>query len=248
MHELTARAWRGLPELYRAADEERLEGEDGMPLLRFMSLLGDQAGELEDLLDRIASHLSPEGRWISELSDPATADAAWLGWLAQLAGIKPPTVAGAGESYAQVILDLPTYGDVDDLGTYAVLARYGQAGGSGPEAVRALLLDAAATLRAGSTAAWDGIIQPWLTGTRTVLHDRHFGGDPWALRLRTYAAETPNPSVVAAVLAQARRPAGLDLTWELYGAEYSTIVEEFATYGDVDDLPSYEALQAFTPL
>lgn len=249
--ELTRRWWEDLPELYRAADEERSEGDDGMPLLRFLSLLGDQAGELEQLVDRILPHLV-EGRWISELTDPGLADEAWLGWLAQLAAVQPPLGTGSAESYAQVILDFPTYGDVEALGTYAVLARHGQDitdAGPGPGEVRDLLANAAAARRVGSTAAWEAAITPLLTGTQTVLHERIFGGDPWHLRFETFAAETPSPAAVAAAIAQVRRPAGLLVTYELYGADYQTIVDDFATHAAVDAaFADFEAMRAYEPI
>lgn len=47
------------------------------PLLRYMSTLGDQIGNVENIIDRIGA--SP-----SALTDPAIADAAWLPWLGQL--------------------------------------------------------------------------------------------------------------------------------------------------------------------
>lgn len=84
------RAWGRLPAYVRAADARELTG-GGYPLARFLSLLGDQAGEVEALFDRFA-YLSPAeggpGGATSDLVDPRTADAAWLEWLAWLAGVE----------------------------------------------------------------------------------------------------------------------------------------------------------------
>lgn len=61
----------------------------GYPLLRFLSLVGDQLDELAELVDRIdyrdESELGTPGD-TSDLVNPATADPAWLPWLAQLVG------------------------------------------------------------------------------------------------------------------------------------------------------------------
>lgn len=48
----TERTYDRLPEHYRHADERQGAGANQYPLLRFLSLLGDQAGELEDFYDR----------------------------------------------------------------------------------------------------------------------------------------------------------------------------------------------------
>ncbi|KWW97390.1 hypothetical protein LI90_4362 (plasmid) [Carbonactinospora thermoautotrophica] len=78
---MTTERWYGrLPEFYRDADAQEQSG-DGYPLLRYLSLLGDQAGEVETVLDRAAA---------GELSDPQRADPAWLPWLGQLVGVRMP--------------------------------------------------------------------------------------------------------------------------------------------------------------
>jgi hypothetical protein len=80
-----------LPELYREADRVEPSG-GGWPLLRFLALLGDQAGDIEVLLDRFAYVPLEDGGApgdTSDLVDPTTADAAWLAWLAQQIGIDP---------------------------------------------------------------------------------------------------------------------------------------------------------------
>lgn len=82
----TERLYGGLPEFYREADLEL-----DYPLLRFLSLLGDQAGEAEELFDRIDYVTVLEGGDAgdtSDLVDPAVADAGWLPWLAQLVGAR----------------------------------------------------------------------------------------------------------------------------------------------------------------
>lgn len=98
-----------LPELYRVADEAQDEGRSNYPLLRYLSLVGDQLTRVADLLarltyeplderdntdepwDRYGTGLFGTGTYgdvdIADLVDPHTADDAWLPWLAQLLGI-----------------------------------------------------------------------------------------------------------------------------------------------------------------
>lgn len=78
---LTQRLYGDLPEVYRDADLD--DGTpNGKPFLRFLSLVGDQASAVADLVEAIDPAEHP-----SALTDPATADPAWLPWIAQLVGV-----------------------------------------------------------------------------------------------------------------------------------------------------------------
>ncbi len=80
------RMYSRLPLAYAKADAT---AEGDWPLLRFLSLVGDQLGEVEVLFDRI-NFLDPASGGAvgdtSDLTDPLVADEAWLPWLAQLVG------------------------------------------------------------------------------------------------------------------------------------------------------------------
>lgn len=100
VHPTTERIYDALPGVYLAADAAQAAGTSGYPLLRYLSLLADQLGELVDLLQRFDYYSPDDGGApgdTSDLTDPATADPAWLPWLAQLVGAKLP----AGLSVAQ---------------------------------------------------------------------------------------------------------------------------------------------------
>jgi P2-related tail formation protein len=73
--ETTERLYDGLPEMYRDADVA-VSGDQ--PLLRWLSLVGDQASELETIVDRLST----------DLTDPLEADDLWLDWLAQAVGVQ----------------------------------------------------------------------------------------------------------------------------------------------------------------
>lgn len=65
--------------------------QDDRPLLRFLSLMGDQLGDLVDTFERIQFLRPEEGGEAgdtSDLVDPDTADSGWLHWLAQRAGFE----------------------------------------------------------------------------------------------------------------------------------------------------------------
>jgi hypothetical protein len=80
------RLYARLPEFIRTADLDQ-----DYAAKRYLSLVGDRAGELEILIDRIDYVTTNDGGTIGDTSalvDPATADAAWLPWLAQLVGVR----------------------------------------------------------------------------------------------------------------------------------------------------------------
>ena len=82
VHPFTRRIYDELPEFYRDADLD--DGTpNGRPLLRFVSLIGDQLGDVEDLVDR----LDPAPRGGSQLHDAQRAGAAWLPVQAPLLGV-----------------------------------------------------------------------------------------------------------------------------------------------------------------
>lgn len=92
----TERVYAGLPEAYRDADAGLDDGEvegasNGYPLLRFASLIGDQAGAVEDLVDRI----DDTDAHPSELFDPVRSDPAWRPWAQQLAAARARASTGA---------------------------------------------------------------------------------------------------------------------------------------------------------
>lgn len=252
--EFTRRWFAGLPELYRAADEAQdYQGDDnGQPLLRYMSLIGDQAGEIETLVDRIALHESTDGVWWSDLANPDTADDAWLTWIAQLAGIQVALGSILAESYAQLIFDYTSYNDVR-LGnlTYAQLRHHGSdvGAGTGPDQIRQILRDAALGRLMTSTGDWERILAPYLTGHKRVIHDRIYGGDPWHLHLETYSIETPSAAVITAVIERTPWAAGLVVSYHVRsGSSYGEVATGFATYGDLAAaLPSYLALSHWIP-
>lgn len=101
--------YRRLPELYRDADDAQDEGRSNYPLLRYLSLVGDQLTQVAELLgrftydplddrdntdppwQRFGSGLFGDDTYgdndVADLVDPALADTAWLPWLAQLVGV-----------------------------------------------------------------------------------------------------------------------------------------------------------------
>lgn len=248
----TQRWWDRLPELYRAADEAQAAGPNGFPLLRYLSLIGDQAGELEALTDRIKLHRNGDGVWLSDLGDPETADDAWLPWMAQLVGIDVTLGSALAESYAQLVVDYPHYsnlyaGNVN----YAELRQHGSAVGAGvgPDQLRQAIRDATLGRLVTSTGAWDRLIQPYLTGLKRVLHQRVYAGDAWHLQLETYASETPNPVVLGAVIARTTHAAGLLVTYATRtGSSYSEVPTHYATYTAVKAaFATYSALAVWIP-
>lgn len=96
----TTRLYARLPEYLRASDAEL-----DYPLLRFLSLVVDQASEVEELLDRWQVFTPDEGGDpgdTSELVDPDLADAEWLPWLGQQVGAKLRPAMSEAETRANI--------------------------------------------------------------------------------------------------------------------------------------------------
>ncbi len=82
-----------------------------------------------------------------------------------------------------------------------------------------------------------------LTGARRVFVECPYLGDPARIRVRTYAAETPDPTATAAAI-RAEVPAWLRLTidtaagmtWDQRKAKYGTFNDEKATGKTYDEL------------
>lgn len=169
----TERLYATLPELYRDADATQDTGTSNYPLLRYLSLLVDQAQPLEDLLDRFSYEAlderddrRPWDRYGSgefgegtfgdantaDLVDPLSADGRWLPWLAQLVGV-----------------------DVADLSV---------------EEQRAAIANPSATWAHGTAGAIAAKVRPKLTGSQYVDVQPHYQGNPFVIALITKEADT----------------------------------------------------------
>lgn len=186
----TERWYASLPEHYRDNDEPL-----NWPLLRFMSLLGDQAGEVFTLLTRIAYVPPDEGGAIgdtSDLVDPATADLGWLPWLGQLVGVKlTPAITGqaARDAVAGAVNGY-------QVGTKTAIANAARSGLTGTRYV----------------SVYDHTV--------TTPGD----GGIWDVLLVTRASETPDITAVTdAVVTKNAKPAGVTLRYRAYTATWTAM-------------------------
>lgn len=187
----TQRIYEALPPTHRDADEDL-----GWPLLRYLSLVGDQAGEIETLLDRFQA---------GELTDPDAADTGWLRWLGSLIGASIP--AGVtGTALRDAIRYAPT------------------------------------GWRAGTRGAVADAAKSALTGTRFVQVYDHSVSSPgdgtqWDVLLVTRISETPDvPAVLAAVVTQEAKPAGVVLHHRAYTATWAAVDAAYPTWADRNGL------------
>jgi hypothetical protein len=91
----TTRWWNHIAEYQR--DRDAIQPGD-FPLMRFLSLLGEELHLVTDFLTRS----DPTDTGVSALLDPATADAAWLPWLAQLVGVDLSSIASVPDRRAAI--------------------------------------------------------------------------------------------------------------------------------------------------
>lgn len=215
VHPFTDRLYESLPEFRRLADPDL-----DWPLLRYLSLLVDQAGTVVDLIDRI-TYTPPDDAALaaalgiditastSDLTDPATADAAWLPWLAQFVGanISGLTVDEARDA-------IPGVGFL------------------------------AGTKRGIAQAAAAALI-----GTKYVRVYDHYTGDPWLIEVRVRASETVpendpagDAKVRNAILARHAKPAGYDIVVTHYHAPWDDI-EALGSWNAVEARGSWDLLE-----
>lgn len=218
VHARTERLYASLPALYRAADEAQAFGDNGYPLLRYLDLIGEQAGELEDLYDRIAyvpadvagAALATFGNPLtSDLVDPDTADAEWLPWLAQLVGVR--------------LRPLQTEQEQRDT-----------------------IAGASTGWRAGTRAAIEAVAASTLAGDRDVDVLPNYLGDEWVLGIRTRPDETPDPAATLAAIVNAEvKPAGVELVHVVYAASWDTIEAAYASWDELEaGAPTWDALES----
>lgn len=118
--EFTELIYGRLPEFYRDADAAQADGPSNYPLLRYLSCLFDQLDTVSTLTTRfeyVPLDERDDGPWqrfgsgtygdatygdqdTSDLTDPYTADAAWLPWLAQLVGVDVANLSVPDQRYA----------------------------------------------------------------------------------------------------------------------------------------------------
>lgn len=203
--QFTLRWFAGLPDFVEAADQAT-----GWQLLRYLSLLGDQAAALEQLYERIDFTPLDEGGPpgdTSDLVDPDAADAAWLPWLAQAVGAH---VSGLTEADRRAA-----------IGSAAA----GWQGGS-----KRSVAAAAQTVLTGSKSV---AIYDHTTDTSGVG-----AGSQWDVLIVTRTEETPVSSadLIAAVVALGTKPAGVTLWHTPYTAAWSAIEAAYPTWAARDGL------------
>lgn len=200
---ITERLYADLPELYRLADRAQPDGPDGYPLLRWLSLIVDQAGDVDELADRFDPVDNPSGT--SDLVDPATADAAWLPWLANLVGAKlSPSLS---EAETRDAIANPSSGW--RAGTKPALAA------------------AARTALTGSRFAE--------VRDHTVTMTAPGEGGVWDVLLVTRTSETADlAAVLEAVDVKGGKPAGVVLRHEAYEATWETFEAAYPTWADLE--------------
>lgn len=214
VHPTTLAIYGRLEEFRRDADA-RL----GYPLLRWLSLLGDQAGEISDLFDRIDVLPVEDGGdpdATSALTDPTAADAAWLPWLAQFVGVQ--------------LDESMTEAEQRDAVRYA---------SSGLRAgTKTGVAAAAKTVLTGGKYAkvYDHAV-PNAGGTLDP-------GSQWDVTIVTRTSETPDPALVlATVVAKGAKPVGDVLHHQPYSATWAQIEAAFPTWADIEAAGTWRAVE-----
>lgn len=169
--------------------------------------------------------------------------AAIAGPLTEVDDLVRDSVAGPGWSKA---LDV----DRADPQSLAYLAQFVGArliAGLSDTEQRARIRDAEGWRR-GTPAAIVQAARSLLTGGQAVLIEERYGDDAYALRVRTYTVQTPDPDAVEAQIRR-QKPAGIVLTYEtIDGGTYADLTGHSTTYTDLEsDFTDYADETAWTP-
>lgn len=217
----TEQLYARLPERYRAADEST-----DWTTLRILSLLGDQAHDVEALLDRI-----------TDLVDPAEADTVWLPWLAQLAG-----VVTEGMTNAEIRANIAG----------AAVRRPGSTAATRAAAAALLSGTKRVDFYRHVGGDWRELtVAVYRAETPGVSYDdlsyQHPTYDAFTAAYPSYD-DIPNDDVVERAV-RAQKPAGIHLTFEvLLGATYDDLAVEFPTYDDLAAaFPTYDEMSTYVP-
>ncbi|MCW3040937.1 MAG: LamG domain protein jellyroll fold domain protein [Solirubrobacterales bacterium] len=157
----------------------------------------------------------------------ATNDYAWAVLCAALATMFDPYEfvrdSPAGPGYSSLLdLDRAPAGALGWLAMFAGVRTIP----SLTDAQQRARIDATDGFQRGTPAAIIAAAQSHLTGTRRVSLFERDGGDPYALRVVTYAAETPSPAQTVADIVAAK-PVGLMLTVQVL---VGWIISEMETF------------------
>lgn len=196
--EATNLLYSRLPAYIRRADLK-----SGTPLLRWVSALTDQLGEVFTIAERIDFIPRSAGGAAgdtSDLTDPATADPSWLPWLAQLVGVR---------------LD-PTLDIVAQRDAVKFASSGWQAG------TKAAIAGAAKSVLNGSR-----YVKVYDHSTEAGVGE----GGEWDVLIITAANETPDPTTVLdAVLAKNAKPAGVVLHYVSFSSTWAQIQTAYPTW------------------
>lgn len=209
----TERLYDRLPEHYRNADQD---AAGDYPLKRYLSLVVDQEGEVETLLDRLDYVPADEGGdgGASDLVDPLTAENRWLDWLAQHVGALLEPVLTEAERRDAVSF-----------------APGGWRSGN-KQAIR----DAARTELTGTkyAAVYDHSTDASAIGA----------AGEWDVLVVTRPSETPAAAAVLEAIRRKRaKPAGVLLYWKAYEASWDTIEANLATWDAIEAAGSWDQIQ-----
>lgn len=203
--QFTLRWFAGLPDFVEAADQAT-----GWQMLRYLSLLGDQADAMEQLYERVDFTPLDEGGLpgdTSDLVDPDAADPGWLEWLAQTVGAH---VSGLAEADRRAVI--------------------GSAAAGWQAGSKASVAAAAQTVLTGSKSV--------AIYNHTTDSSGFGAGTQWDVLLVTRTDETPVSSadLIAAVVALGAKPAGVTLWHTSYTATWAGIEAAHPTWAGRDGL------------
>lgn len=206
------RVYRDLPEHYQSADETA----GNYPLLRFLTGVMLEMGNVDVLTSRIDYVSVPDGGAIddsSDLVDPMLADPEWLEWLGQLVGVRLDP--GLSETAARDAVAFASAGW--RAGTKSAVADAAKSELTGTK--YAAVYDHSTSAVRGTAGAFDVLVV-------------------------TRPTETPDPAkVLAAIVARGAKPAGVKLYHLAFEGSWTTLETLLPTWNALEAAGSWDKIQ-----
>lgn len=202
----TERIWGRLPGYLVQADSL-----SGWPLKTWLSGVADELGKVINIFDRINDSGAPGDT--SDLVNPATADAAWLPWLAQAVGVTLDPTLNEAERRAAIAGASTGF----MAGTKQAVAA--AAGTELTGTKHAEVYDHSTATVRGTASMWDVLI---ITRPSETPSDA---------------------AVLEAVARKGAKPAGVTLWWRAYEASWDTLTASLPDWNAIEGAGSWDGVQ-----
>lgn len=214
--------WLRIPQYLQEYDAA--QDDPDAPLLRFIDTLYSSAGEVDRLFDDIRYSPPDDGgdATLSTLTWPMTCPIRYIGWLAQLVGVKLRNPNEAGTSWSALQGVAPSWTDWEtnalmdqndpaDAVEWKEIEQYDTDFGDVEPYLRWQVRYAFFGIHAGTLNALRESVKFFLSGTKSITIATFVDGDPWKITITVLTAEAPADQSAVQEAIDATTPLGYEV-------------------------------------